>query len=344
MKGLIVFGNGQIEMRNDIPMPELSDYTAIVKNVACGICNGTDIKLRTGGLHHFENYPAVLGHESTGYVIKTGKKVRNYKEGDLVLRSGLDNMLPKYHSLWGSFAEYGRVTDCQAMKEDGLSYDEGQITQRIVPGDIDPVDATMIITLNENYSALKRLGIFEGAAVAISGCGPVGLSMLRLSKLLGASFVAFSGHHDSRLAVAKKFGADVIVNSKRENFADRVRKEAPRKLDFYIDAVGRCDIISEALGLIKEDGVIGLYGIGLEEDRGIDWFRGAYNWRLHSVQWPIPKWEYEAHEPVVQYIQNGDIDLKDFVSHRLPFDEYEEGFRLVQSREGLKVALYFEGN
>ena len=150
MRGLVIDGKGNIALKDDIPVPELSDYTAIVKTAACGICNGTDLKLREGHLNGFDTYPAVLGHESVGRVLRTGKKVISYKEGDLVLRSGLDDTYPLYHSLWGSFGEYGRVTDYQAMIRDGVTEaDISNISQQVIPADIDPVDGVMVITLKE---------------------------------------------------------------------------------------------------------------------------------------------------------------------------------------------------
>lgn len=158
MKGLVVYGNNMLKLVEDIPMPEVTPYTALVRTIACGICNGTDTKLRVGHLNGFTTYPAVLGHEAVGQVIKVGSKVNKYKVGDFVLRSGLDNT-KQYHSLWGGFAEYGRVLDYEAMIANGIPANLGDISQQVIPEGIDPVEATMLITVKEVYSALKRLGV-----------------------------------------------------------------------------------------------------------------------------------------------------------------------------------------
>ena len=86
MKGLVTDGRGGIFLREDIPMPEMGEYDALVKTVGCGICNGTDLKLAKGHLKGFGTYPAVLGHEAVGRVIRTGRKVKNYRLDDIVLR------------------------------------------------------------------------------------------------------------------------------------------------------------------------------------------------------------------------------------------------------------------
>ncbi len=99
MKGIVTDGKGNLRLANDVPMPKVSDYSAIVRTVACGICNGTDIKLIDGHLKGFSSYPAVLGHESVGEIIETGSKVRSFKAGDMVLRSCLPDHYPPYYSL-----------------------------------------------------------------------------------------------------------------------------------------------------------------------------------------------------------------------------------------------------
>ncbi len=53
MKGLIVNGDGKVVLASDIPMPEIDDYQVITRTIACGICNGTDLKLAEGKLKDF---------------------------------------------------------------------------------------------------------------------------------------------------------------------------------------------------------------------------------------------------------------------------------------------------
>lgn len=340
MKGLIVRGNGTLELSDQIPMPEIDDYEAVTKTIACGICNGTDLKLIEGKLKGFAEYPAVLGHESVGEVIRVGSKVRNLKVGDRVLRTIL-KPTEKYNSLWGSFAEYGYVNDYAARIEDGVEADEGTCTHQVIPHNIDPVDGVMIITLKEICSALHRLGLQRGMNVVVVGCGPVGISMAALAKVMGAGKLMLSGHHEERLNVAKKMGADRIINSKNENLIQAVRDYMPEGVDLFVDCVGRADIIDQGMQVVKETGKIGLYGIGMHTGDLIDWDNAPYNFQIHSVQWPVSQEERKVHDEVIGYVVDGKINLKDLVTHRFPIDAYEEGFQMVKNREGLKVALEF---
>lgn len=340
MKGLIVYGNNKIELRRDVPIPEPDDYQCLTKTIACALCNGTDIKLLEEKLRGFSEYPAVLGHESVGEVIRVGKKVKNYKPGDRVLRTNLRGT-EKLNSLWGGFAEYGLADDYRARVEDGVAADEGLCTQQVIPGTIDPVDATMIITLKEISSALDRVGMKPGMNVVVVGCGPVGLAMVSNAGLLGASNIIMGGHHPSRLDMALSMGAKEAVNTKKGNLEEAVSRLMPEGADLFVDCVGSTAVIDQGLKVTRETGKIVLYGIGMHTGDIIDWDHSPYNFNIQSVQWPIALKEMAVHDRVVSAVVEGKINLRDFVSHRIPIEDFEEGIRLVKSREGMKVALTF---
>lgn len=343
MKGLIVERPGELRIATDIPEPKIGPYDALVETVACGICNGTDLKIIEGHLKGFETYPAVLGHESVGRVIETGEKVRYFKKGDLVLRSTLYDPGPKYYSLWGGFAEYGTVSDYKAMINDGIpNVDPAYMTQQVIPDDLDPSLAVMFITLKEVYSALERLGVRKGMKVMITGCGPVGLAMARICKLIGVDLLIVSGHHGKRLDKAGELGADIVLNSLKEDVESVIKSKVPGGIDLFIDAVGRSELVNMGLRLIKPNGKIGIYGIGLEANAKMDWENAPYNWHIHSVQWPIPEEEAAVHDRVVELVVRGDLKLEDFVSHVVPFEDFDKGFELIRSRQGFKVSLVFK--
>lgn len=165
MKGLVVEAAGKICLREDLPLPEIDAYQVLCRNVGCGICNGTDMQLINGQMP-FIQYPFVLGHEAVGQVVAVGEKVRSFQEGDYILRSALPG-LPGYHSFWGGFAEYGVADDYAARLADHAGADIETSTRQLVPAGIDPVEATMLITLKEVASALHR----AAAAAGTERCG-----------------------------------------------------------------------------------------------------------------------------------------------------------------------------
>ena len=126
MKAIAVMGPNDIRVVDDVPKPVLGDYEALVKVHACGFCNGTDMQIITGTGGDLGNsvsiYPTVLGHEGAGEVVAVGKKVRHIHVGERWLHPNLyPDVGNGYTKTHGSMAEYGMVSDNQAMLEDGFA-------------------------------------------------------------------------------------------------------------------------------------------------------------------------------------------------------------------------------
>ena len=340
MKGIVVEKPGVVVLKNDIPEPKISPYCAIVENIACGICNGTDLKIIDGHFKGFSTYPAVLGHESIGRVVEIGSKVRNFKKGDHVLRTLLDDVGPRYYSGWGSFSEYCVVYDYQSMMNDGLkNVNDYYIAQQVIPPDIDPVKGIMIITFKEVYTGLKSFGISSDYSILINGCGPVGLSMIKFASLLGVRKILASDIDQNRLELALKQGAHRIINPQVDNIEKIILEEESEGLDLFIDAVGINSLINTGLNLVKFNGKIGVYGISPVCSSQIDWKQAPYNWSIQFVQWPNVKTEATLHNEVIDFVRQGKIKLDDFVTHVFPLEDFQTGLDLVKNKKGLKVTL-----
>lgn len=340
MKGLVIEKPGVVKIRDDIPEPRISDYCAVTETIACGICNGTDLKMIDGHFKGFDTYPAVLGHESIGRVLEVGKKVTAFKKGDLVMRTFLDKTGPKYASGWGSFSDRTIAYDYHRMVADGLAdTNEYFIAQQVLPPDIDPVKGVMIITFKEVLTGLKSFGVGKGHSVMVNGCGPVGLSMVRLAKTLGVRRLIASDIDPHRLGLAEKLGADIVINPQKEDVASRVRAVEKGGLDFFIDAVGVNSLMNTGLDLVTFNGKIGVYGISPQCSSLIDWARAPYNWTIQFVQWPNVKTEATLHDEIIRLVRDGYLDLDMFVTHVFPLEDFQKGLDVVKSREALKVSL-----
>ena len=135
------------------------------------------------------------------------------------------------------------------------------------------------------YSALKRLDMRPGLDVVIAGCGPVGIAMANLCRIMGAGKILLGGHHLARMQKALQLGADVAVNTREEDLTSRIREEMG-KAALFIDAVGNGAVLSHGLRSVKPEGVIGIYGIGLHSTQAVAWEDADYCWEIRSVQWP----------------------------------------------------------
>lgn len=326
----------------EMPMPRYGEYDCLVKLLSCGVCKGTDTKIIHGTFKGIDDYPTVLGHEGVATVVEKGAKVKNFEIGDMVLMPYWSDVPEGYSSGWGTYSEYNIITDAYAMEADGLRPDEFAYGQRKLPKDFDPVSSAMIITFREVLSTLKRFSIEPNKSLVVLGLGPVGLCFVQFAKLMGVGPVIAVGRDDEKLRQAEKRGADYLINSRKQNICEEVRKILPDGADFALDAVGDTSFINEALGFIVPDGKICVYGISEASNANVDWSRCPYNWTLHFHQFPSKKAESEAHEQIINWIKMGVLDPNDYISDVFDFADIDKAFKKIENHEPvMKMVIRF---
>lgn len=323
----------------DVPQPEYGEYEALCRTVACGFCNSTDMKIIEGHLHNFEaKFPLVFGHEGVSVVLETGSKVRNFRRDEVYAsQSGRLGPDSGYTSMWSGMAEYTVIQDVQAMREDGI--DPASIPRssaRLVPPEIDSVEASVLLTVKENYSALCNFGMTAGMDVLVFGDGPVGFGLVKLLRVMEAGYVACVGHHADRLAKIADAGADLCMNS---NDVDIDEGLEDRKFDLVIDAVGKSSVLIKGASRLRPGGRLGAYGVLNRQDAEINLLDLPNNVLVHMLN--FPHGEHDVHEDVVRLVLNGRIRLDDYYSHIMNVDDISEAVRMIQTRKAMKVLITF---
>jgi threonine dehydrogenase-like Zn-dependent dehydrogenase len=337
MKGVFVTDVNRTAIL-DLPEPEVGPYEALVQMEACGICNSTDWKIIKGEFVS-GTFPILLGHESVGRVIRVGEQVRSFHIGDRVLRPGLrDEHVPFAggRSCWGGFVERALVTD--AWAETDAAYNAFPHPQQIVPAEIPAEPAVALITLKETMSCLQSTDVQPGHSLAIVGTGPVAQALTLFAALLakegdGFGPVVVFGRREVWADRFANLGADAyVVGDDRTSIQDVMQGGG---FDRAIEAVGARSALSRCLQVTKPEGRVNLYGIAPEsepylEDEETDprVFRGKVA-------------EAEAHDQLLGWVQEGSVRLEEWVSHQMPWTEYERGFELVKSKTANKVVLTF---
>ncbi|MCL2343659.1 MAG: zinc-binding dehydrogenase, partial [Firmicutes bacterium] len=339
MKGLVVEKSGALGVR-ELPMPKIGDCQALTKTLACGVCNGTDMKLIHQNFKLFDTYPAAIGHEAVGEVVEVGKRVTTFKVGDHVMLPFLYGEADGVYAGWGGYAEDTAVDDLAALTANGRGpgtpgFAESAFAQTKIPRELDPVEATMIVTFREVLSAMVRFGFRANESVVIFGAGPVGLCFTRFAKLLGMRPVVTLDIVEDKLAQAKALGADYALNSSGDVVAD-IHRLLPEGADNVVDAVGINALINTAMELIKYNGKICCYGISPKLDMTLDWSRAPYNWQLHFVQWPLKNEEYLAHNQIMGWMETGVLRPADFISDVFDFENILDAFKMVEEKRTRK--------
>ena len=191
--------------------PARKENEALLKINKVGIC-GTDLHAYAGNQAYFE-YPKILGHELASEVIDIGENDKGIKIGDKVV------VMP-YISCGVCFAcNKGKTNCCENITVLGVHADGGLQEQISVPIDLlllanhlsyDQI--AIVEPLAIGAHAIRRSGIETDENVAVVGCGPIGIGIMKLAQIAGANVIALD-MNVQRLNYAKdKIGADHVVN------------------------------------------------------------------------------------------------------------------------------------
>jgi threonine dehydrogenase-like Zn-dependent dehydrogenase len=352
-----------IECVDDAPKPVPDDYSALVRVKSCGVCSSTDTKLAHGehpdmprppGVPGFPHapFPTIIGHESAGEIVELGKKVKYLKVGDRVvcptggMGPGPGGAPQKYSASYGAMVEYSLAMDYRAMKEDGINHpmmnfftEEIDFMTKVFPKDIDFVDAAMILTFKENYSALKNFGVKPGMDILLYGDGSISLGLGIFLKQLNVNSIVTVGHHDQRLERIKKISnPGLLINSKKDKIADAL---GDKKFDLVIDAAGSLDVAREASWYLKPGGAskVCIYGVLGKGKSSLDLYEIANNTSVQIQSYPYH--EHRTHDDIVSFMQKGIINAKDVYDLVLPCEQAQEAFRQIETREAFKAILTF---
>jgi threonine dehydrogenase-like Zn-dependent dehydrogenase len=344
MKAVAILSKGNVGIV-DIPIPEPGDYECLTKITYCGICNGTDLKLIENKVGDKQTpYPTILGHESVGYIVKVGKKVRNWKVGDRVV-SPIGTIAPEsgYSSSFGQMTEYGITHDIKTMTEDGISLGKQPpiptYRGNLIPEGVSFRDAVMLLTFKENYSALLNFGFKKGKSILVIGDGPVAMGIACSAGALGASYISVIGHHDNRLEHIKKcIRVDKLVNSKNE---DPLEVFYGFRFDLIVDAVGNVKNACVLSKLCNDGGTLGLYGVVSKENANINIFDVPNHINIHPLNWPYH--EHWVNKEVCDLVMKGVFKPSDYYSHVIPMEDVNKGFVMIRNREAFKVIIQMPG-
>jgi L-iditol 2-dehydrogenase len=346
---------------DDASMPVMGEYDALVKVKSCGICSSTDTKIAHG--EHPEmpgfifRYPAILGHEGVGEIVELGKKVKYLKIGDRVVSpiggDGFGGPPGKYTSSFGGMSEYAIAMDYRAMKEDGVPNpvfrvynpvlpffgEERDFVTKVFPNDIDFVDAAMILTFKENYSALKNFGVKEGMDILVFGDGSISLGLGIFLKQLNVNSIVTIGHHDQRLERIKKISnPGLMINSKTTKLEDALGE---KHFDLVIDATGSLDVVRQGSRFLKPGGArkVCIYGVLPQGKSTIDLYDIPNNTVIQIMSYPYK--EHRTHDEIIDFMRQGIINAKDFYDCVLPCEQADEAFHKIETREAFKAIITF---
>lgn len=255
MKAVVFHGIGDIRFE-DVPEPRIQDSTdAIIKVTASAIC-GTDLHMVRGTLSGMKP-GTIIGHEAVGIVEQLGPLVRNFNVGDRVVvlstiacgycsycRAGYfaqcDNANPKGKragtAFFGGPGPTGPYHGLQAEKARIPFANVGMVK---LPDEVSDDQAILISDIfPTGWFGADMAEIHNGHTVAVFGCGPVGQFTIASAMLMNAGRVIAVDHHDDRLEMARRQGAETVNFDKEDPIEAILSLTGGIGVDRAIDAVG----------------------------------------------------------------------------------------------------------
>lgn len=224
MKAAIVTKDKKVSIE-DKQLRPLKHGEALVQTEYCGVCH-TDLHVKNADFGDVTG--VVLGHEGVGKVIEVGEGVTSIKVGDRVSIAWMFESCGHCE-----YCNTGRETLCRDVKNAGYTVDGAMAEQVIVtadyavkvPDNLDPAAASSVTCAGvTTYKAVKVSDIKPGQWIGVFGIGGLGNLAVQYAKnVFGAKVVAFD-INDDKLAFAKELGADVVVNSMKEDPISRAKE------------------------------------------------------------------------------------------------------------------------
>ena len=271
MKAAVFLGKGQIKIR-EVPRPEPKPGEALVKITLTTIC-GTDVHILTA------EYPVknglVIGHEPVGTIEALGAGVHGYEKGDRVIvgaitpcgqcRACLSGSLSQCDHGGGGYEALGgwrfgnTINGCQA---EYVLVPDAQANLAKIPDELTDEDVLLCADImSTGFSAAERGHVRIGDAVAVFAQGPIGLCASAGAKLSGASLVIGIDSVPSRLELAKKMGADIVLDYKEQDVVAEIKRLTGGGADVTIEALGTQITFENALRSIRPGGTLSSLGV-----------------------------------------------------------------------------------
>ncbi|GAA3014762.1 galactitol-1-phosphate 5-dehydrogenase [Tetragenococcus solitarius] len=342
MKALAVTDVANFELQN-IDVPEPTDEEVLIKVSYVGVCGSDLPRYFEGGVHQ---YPQILGHEFSGIVAEIGKKVTNLKKGDRVAvaplvpcnhceqcKSGHPQLCLNYSFIGsrrpGAMAEY--VT---APEENCL----------LVPKELDLKIAATIEPLTVAIHGLERVQTYAGQKTLVLGAGTIGLMTVLALKARGVGEITVVDLNSHKLEIAKKIGADNVVNPLKENLDEYFKENGLASL--VLETAGNHTTQVQAVQYADRKASVVFVGtctkpVAFEPEQFELILRRELelkgSWMSYSA--PFPGFEWSA---ALRYLATGEVDTSPLITGIYSLEDKALPFEKMREKDTKEVKVLYE--
>ncbi len=322
----------------EVPVPKPGADELLVRVEAASVC-GTDVHIERWDPWAQENFgppPMIFGHEMAGTVVAHGEGAGRIRAGELVAaethlvdwtcyqcRTSRAHVCQNLRILGvhvpGTFAQYAVIPEANAWVTEGLSPE--------------------IAALQEPMGNAVHAAFVEelaGQTVAVLGCGPIGLMAVAIARIAGARTVFATDVNPDRLELARRMGADEVLDARTDVATELRRLTDGDGVDVVLEMSGAEPALHQGLAAVTNGGRVSLLGthtrpatLDLSEEII---FKGI---RIYGI---TGRRLFETWYRTTALLEEG-LDLTAIITHRMPLSEYATAFELVASGNAGKVVL-----
>lgn len=334
----------------DVDKPRAQVGDAVVRVSLTTIC-GTDLHIVRG---EFPVKPGlIIGHEHVGTIEELGLGVEGFKVGDRVLVGAITPCGQCRACLSGHLSQCGHGGGYEALggwrlgntlngtQAEYVRIPYAQANLAKIPDELSDEQVVLLADIaSTGFSGAEAGGVRLGDSVVVFAQGPIGLCSTAGAKLMGASLIIGVDGDDTRLAVAKKMGADVVIDYRSEDVVARVKTLTGGGVDVAIEALGTQETFENALRCLRPGGTLSSLGVysGKLHMPYEAFNAGLGDQRIVTSLCPGGK---ERMRRLMELVRAKRVDLSPLLTHSFSLDNIEQAYTLFGERQQgvIKVAI-----
>jgi threonine 3-dehydrogenase len=324
----------------DVPEPRVGTNDVKIRVLATGIC-GTD-------LHIFEwdawaqktiPVPLVIGHEFVGEIVEVGSNVTDFQVGDRVSGEG--------------HVVCGRCRNCLAGRRHLCAHTQGVGVNRagafaefiVLPmGNIwrhssgIPLEVAAIFDPLGNAVHTALAFPILGEDVLVTGAGPIGIMAAAVAKHAAARHVVITDLNPYRLELARNAAGVTRAIDPRETTLTKVQEQLGMQEGFDVgfEMSGNPHAFRDMLANLSHGAKVAMLGIPSPSEMSIDWAKVIFN--QYTIRGIYGRKMYDTWYKMTVMLESG-LDIQKVITHRLAWNEFEQGFEAMRSGNSGKVVL-----
>lgn len=349
MRANVFHGVNDIRVE-EVQRPHAGVGEAVIRVTLTTIC-GTDLHIVRG---EYSVKPGlIIGHEPVGVIEELGPGVTGYEIGERVLVGAITPCGQCRACLSGHHSQCGHGTGFEAIggwrfgntlngaQAEYLLVPYAQANLAKIPDELSDDQVVLLADIaSTGFSGAESGGVCIGDSVAVFAQGPIGLCATAGAKLMGASLVIGIDGDETRLGMAKRMGADVVLDYRGVDVVAEIKRLTDGGIDVAIEALGTQQTFENALRCLRPGGTLSSLGVysGKLQMPYDAFAAGIGDHRIVTTLCPGGK---ERMRRLMETVRRGRVDLRPLLTHTFPLDQIAEGYGIFGDRRDgvLKVAI-----